>query len=49
MLPLGMDQECYDFVKWWAVVMQVPHYNSENLVLPYLDIKDADYLNDPID
>ena len=48
MLRLGMDQECYDFVKWWAA-MQNSHYDSGNLDLPYLDIKGADFLNDPID
>ncbi|PKY02008.1 hypothetical protein P168DRAFT_240836 [Aspergillus campestris IBT 28561] len=48
MLRLHRDQECYDFIKWWAVVAKDPQYDFRNLDLPYLDIKDADVF-EPVD
>ena len=42
MLRLGRDQECYDFIKWWATVDEDAHYDWGNMDLPYLDIKDSD-------
>ncbi|KAI0860277.1 hypothetical protein F4860DRAFT_504132 [Xylaria cubensis] len=40
LLRLGREQECYDFLKWWAVV----DYNNDwsALSLPYLNICGAD-------
>jgi len=40
MLQLNKDQECYDFLKWWATTGE--KYDWGNLELPYLDIKNAD-------
>lgn len=48
MLRLGKDQECYDFIKWWAVIDKDPQYDFRDLSLPYLDIKNADVF-EPID
>lgn len=42
LLRLGKDQECYDFVKWWATTAQASDYDWGDTSLPYLDIKDAD-------
>ncbi|OTA98852.1 hypothetical protein M426DRAFT_325644 [Hypoxylon sp. CI-4A] len=46
LLRLGREQECYDFLKWWAVVDDEHHYNGrydwDDTSLPYLDIRGAD-------
>lgn len=42
MLRLHKDQECYDFIKWWAVVNENSRYDWGDTDLPYLDIKNAD-------
>lgn len=46
LLRLGREQECYDFLKWWATVDDEDHYNGRygwsDPTLPYLDIRDAD-------
>ncbi|KAI1409223.1 hypothetical protein F5Y13DRAFT_170482, partial [Hypoxylon sp. FL1857] len=46
LLRLGREQECYDFLKWWAVVDDEHHYNGRydwgDVSLPYLDIRGAD-------
>lgn len=46
LLRLGREQECYDFLKWWAVIDDEHHYNGRydwgDLSLPYLDIRGAD-------
>ncbi|KAI0474229.1 hypothetical protein F4859DRAFT_83156 [Xylaria cf. heliscus] len=45
LLRLGREQECYDFLKWWAVINDRRHYNGrydwEDISLPYLDISGA--------
>ncbi|KAI0199096.1 hypothetical protein F4808DRAFT_433337 [Astrocystis sublimbata] len=45
LLRLGREQECYDFLKWWAVVDDKNHYNGRydwgDVSLPYLDIRGA--------
>ncbi|TVY93130.1 hypothetical protein LAWI1_G002742 [Lachnellula willkommii] len=41
-LRLGKDQECYDFVKWWATTGRRGNYDWGNTDLPYLDVRDAD-------
>ncbi|GAB1314535.1 hypothetical protein MFIFM68171_04745 [Madurella fahalii] len=52
LLRLGREQECYDFLKWWATVNDEDHYNGHygwtDPTLPYLDIRDADVF-EPID
>lgn len=57
LLRLGREQECYDFLKWWAVIDEKAHYNGHHynghynwgdVTLPYLDIRDADAF-EPID
>ncbi|KAH8587615.1 hypothetical protein B0O99DRAFT_694277 [Bisporella sp. PMI_857] len=47
-LRLGKDQECYDFVKWWATTGQESNYDWGNMDNPYLDVKDADVF-EPVD
>ena len=47
-LRLGKDQECYDFVKWYATTGQDSHYDWGNMNLPFLDIKGADVF-EPVD
>lgn len=47
MLRLGRTQEAYDFVKWWATCDPDGHYDWGDMELPYLDIKDADFFEDP--
>lgn len=39
MLRLNKDQECYDFIKWWATMND---YDWDDMDSPYLDIKNAD-------
>lgn len=40
-IRLGKEQECYDFIKWYANT-SARDYDFENIGLPFLDIKDAD-------
>ncbi|AEO71896.1 uncharacterized protein THITE_2124766 [Thermothielavioides terrestris NRRL 8126] len=47
MLRLDLDQECYDFVKWWATCDPDGHYDWGDTTLPYLNIRGADVLEDP--
>ncbi|KAI1136090.1 hypothetical protein F5Y05DRAFT_123773 [Hypoxylon sp. FL0543] len=46
LLRLGREQECYDFLKWWAVIDDEHHYNGRydwtDASLPYLDVRGAD-------
>lgn len=39
-LRLGRDQECYDFVKWWAITGKREDYDWGDMEEPYLDLKD---------
>jgi len=48
MLRLGRDQECYDFIKWWAITAEEADYDWGDMDLPYLDIKDSDAF-EPVD
>lgn len=41
-LRLGKDQECYDFVRWYATTGQANDYDWGDMSLPYLDVKNAD-------
>ncbi len=44
LLRLGREQECYDFLKWWAVVKNKDRngtYALDDVTLPYLDIRGA--------
>lgn len=41
-LRLGKDQECYDFVKWWATTGTSDDFDWGNTDLPYLEIRNAD-------
>jgi hypothetical protein len=47
MLRLDLDQECYDFMKWWATCDPHGDYDWGDMTLPYLDIRGADVLEDP--
>lgn len=47
MLRLDRDQECYDFVKWWATCDPDGDYNWGDMTLPYLNISGANVLEDP--
>jgi len=47
-LRLGKDQECYDFVKWWATTAENSHYDWGDTSLPYLHLKDEDVF-EPVD
>ncbi|KAJ8119548.1 hypothetical protein ONZ43_g3522 [Nemania bipapillata] len=44
MLRLDLDQECYDFMKWWATCDPDGHYDWGDMSLPFLNIHDADVL-----
>ncbi|KAK4233584.1 hypothetical protein C8A03DRAFT_47913 [Achaetomium macrosporum] len=43
LLRLGREQECYDFLKWWATVN-----DSGDTTLPYLNTRNADAF-EPVD
>lgn len=47
MLRLDLDQECYDFVKWWATCDQDNDYDWGNTTLPHLNIRGADVFEEP--
>ncbi len=46
LLRLDLDQECYDFIKWWETCPD-EHYDWGDTSLPYLDLRGADVLEDP--
>ncbi|KAI9933021.1 hypothetical protein ASPWEDRAFT_22769 [Aspergillus wentii DTO 134E9] len=48
MLRLGMDQECYDFIKWYNTTGNEGDYDWGNMDLPFLDVKNADVF-EPVD
>ncbi|KAL7910473.1 hypothetical protein GGI35DRAFT_448917 [Trichoderma velutinum] len=47
MLRLDLDQECYDFVKWWATCDSDGEYDWGDMTLPYLNLHGADVFEDP--
>ncbi|KAI1820724.1 hypothetical protein F4861DRAFT_521980 [Xylaria intraflava] len=47
MLRLDLDQECYDFVKWWATCDPNGTYDWGDMTLPYLDTHGADVFENP--
>ncbi|KAI4858852.1 hypothetical protein F4820DRAFT_441537 [Hypoxylon rubiginosum] len=47
MLRLDLDQECYDFMKWWATCDPEGGYDWGDMTLPYLNLHGADVLEDP--
>ena len=47
LLRLGRDQECYDFVKWWATTGSKSDYDYSDLDEPFLDLKGSDVLESP--
>ncbi|KAL1883298.1 hypothetical protein Daus18300_000356 [Diaporthe australafricana] len=46
-LRLGRDQECYDFLKWWATTGERRDYDWADMTEPYLDVKGADVFESP--
>ncbi|KAK4210498.1 hypothetical protein QBC37DRAFT_448106 [Rhypophila decipiens] len=48
MIRLGQEQECYDFLKWWATCHPDGRYDSGDVSLPFLNIRNADPF-EPID
>jgi hypothetical protein len=46
-LRLGRDQECYDFMKWWATTGQRGDYDWGDMEEPYLDLKDENVFEAP--
>ncbi|EXJ96377.1 hypothetical protein A1O1_01503 [Capronia coronata CBS 617.96] len=46
MLQLDMDQECYDFIKWYQTEGQRGDYDWDNMDLPFFNIKGANVLED---
>ncbi|KAI9735699.1 MAG: hypothetical protein M1818_006307 [Claussenomyces sp. TS43310] len=48
LLRVGKDQDCYDFVKWWANQGQDADYDWGDTSLPYLSVKDANIF-EPVD
>lgn len=47
LLRLGRDQDCYDFVKWWAATDELGNYDWGNMDEPYLDLKDENAFEAP--
>lgn len=41
-LRLGKDQECYDFIKWYATTGSRGDYDWGDMSLPFLDVRNAD-------
>lgn len=46
MLQLDRDQECYDFIKWYETVAPRDDYDWGDMDLPFLNVRDADPLED---
>ncbi|RSL51059.1 hypothetical protein CEP54_011599 [Fusarium duplospermum] len=46
LLRLGREQECYDFLKWWANINDKDHFNGrydwKDKTLPFLNVRGAD-------
>ena len=42
MLRLGLDQDCYDFIKWYGTTGMRGDYDWGDMSEPFLDIKNAD-------
>ena len=42
LLRLDREQDCYDFLKWWANFDNDGGYDWTDVTLPYLNIRDAD-------
>ncbi|RSL60742.1 hypothetical protein CEP54_006569 [Fusarium duplospermum] len=47
MLRLDLDQECYDFVKWWETYNADGPYDWDDMTAPHLNIHGADVFEDP--
>ncbi|KAI1760529.1 hypothetical protein GGR53DRAFT_77120 [Hypoxylon sp. FL1150] len=48
MLRLDLDQECYDFIKWWAEGKpEDGQYDWGDTTLPYLNFRGGEVLEDP--
>ena len=48
LLRLDRDQECYDFVKWYATMGQDAHYDWGDMSLPFLNVVNANVF-EPVD
>jgi ribonuclease HI len=48
MLRLGREQECYNFLKWWATIDNKDHHDWDDVTLPHLDIRRANAF-EPVD
>lgn len=46
-LRLGRDQECYDFMKWYATTGERMDYDWGDMEEPYLDLKDENAFEAP--
>lgn len=46
MLQLDMDQECYDFIKWYETEGQRRDYDWGDMDLPFLNVKNANPFED---
>ena len=47
MLRLDLDQECYDFIKWWEIAGQDGDYDWGDTELPFLNVKNANIMESP--
>ncbi|MBE3049684.1 hypothetical protein IMZ48_45750, partial [Candidatus Bathyarchaeota archaeon] len=45
---LDRDQEAYDYMKWWAVMDEESDVDYADLSVPYLHIKNANILEEPM-
>jgi len=48
LLQLDRTQECYDFLRWWAIVGRDRDYDWSDTTQPFLNIRNADVF-EPID
>lgn len=48
-IRLGRDQDAYDFMKWFATTGAEPFYDWGSLEQPFLDVKNADVLEEPVE
>ncbi|KAI8725696.1 MYND-type zinc finger protein samB [Fusarium sp. LHS14.1] len=48
-IRLDRDQEAYDFMKWYATTGEQSDYDWGDMDLPFLDVKDADVFETPLE
>jgi hypothetical protein len=49
LIRLNIDQEGYKFLKLWGIIGTESYYDWGDMMSPYLNVEDADVLEEPLD